>query len=65
MTEALDLAGFITPEMLIASNMGICAKVDGKTVLKSPDWFYVPEQEAAKLREILRKASISEEKDVD
>ncbi len=42
LTEALDLAGFITPGMLIASNMGICAKVDGKTVLKAPDWFYVP-----------------------
>ncbi len=30
------------PGILIASNMGICAKVDGKTVLKAPDWFYVP-----------------------
>ncbi|MGK7952771.1 MAG: Uma2 family endonuclease [Xenococcaceae cyanobacterium] len=42
LTEALDLAGSIAPGMLIASNMGICAKVDGKTVLKAPDWFYVP-----------------------
>jgi Uma2 family endonuclease len=42
LTEALDLAGWIAVEMLIASNMAICAKIDGKTVIKAPDWFYVP-----------------------
>lgn len=42
LTEALDLAGFITPTMLIASNMGICTRINGKTVIKAPDWFYVP-----------------------
>jgi Uma2 family endonuclease len=41
LTEALDLAGWIAAEMLIASNMAICAKIDGKTVVKAPDWFYV------------------------
>jgi Uma2 family endonuclease len=40
LTESLDLEGLITPEMLIASNLGICARVDGKTVIKAPDWFY-------------------------
>ncbi len=40
--EMLDLAGFITPNMLIASNFGICATVNGKIVVKAPDWFYVP-----------------------
>lgn len=43
LTEALDLQGFIAPEMLLASNMGICAKVSGRTVVKAPDWFYVPQ----------------------
>ena len=42
LTEALDLAGLISPSLLIASNLGICAKVDGQTVIKAPDWFYVP-----------------------
>jgi Uma2 family endonuclease len=42
LTEALDLGGLITPHLLIASNLGICAKVDGQTVIKAPDWFYVP-----------------------
>ncbi len=41
LTEALDLAGLITPNMLIASNMGICTKINEKTVIKAPDWFYV------------------------
>ena len=42
LTEALDIAELITPSLLIASNLGICAKVDGQTVIKAPDWFYVP-----------------------
>jgi Uma2 family endonuclease len=28
--------------MLIASNLGICATVNGELVIKAPDWFYVP-----------------------
>ena len=40
--EILELARKITSEMLIATNFGICAKVDGKTVVKAPDWVYIP-----------------------
>ncbi|HEY9604131.1 MAG TPA: hypothetical protein V6C85_21130 [Allocoleopsis sp.] len=40
--ESLELRGYITPEMLIASNLGICATVNGELVIKAPDWFYVP-----------------------
>ena len=40
--EALELADWIRPEMLIASNLGICATVNGSLVIKAPDWFYVP-----------------------
>ena len=40
--EILEIADFITPFMLIASNFGICATVDGKIVVKAPDWVYVP-----------------------
>ncbi|MBE9129135.1 MULTISPECIES: Uma2 family endonuclease [unclassified Coleofasciculus] len=42
LTEALDNYGFITDSLLIASNFGLCAKVNGKTVVKAPDWLYVP-----------------------
>lgn len=41
--EILELAGFTTANMPIGSNFGICANVDGKTVVKVPDWFYVPD----------------------
>ena len=40
--EILELAGFIQPQMLIVSNFGLCATVDGKIVVKAPDWLYVP-----------------------
>jgi Putative restriction endonuclease len=40
--EILEIAGLITPEMILATNFGICTKVDGKTAIKAPDWVYVP-----------------------
>jgi hypothetical protein len=40
--EILEIAGLITASMLIASNFGICATVEGKIVVKAPDWVYVP-----------------------
>jgi Putative restriction endonuclease/Helicobacter pylori protein of unknown function (DUF874) len=40
--ESLELAGLILESMLIASNFGICATVGDKTVVKAPDWVYVP-----------------------
>jgi Uma2 family endonuclease len=39
--ECLELAGLILASSLIASNFGICATVDDKTVVKAPDWVYV------------------------
>ena len=39
--EILELAGSIGAEMLIATNFGLCAKVDEKIVVKAPDWMYV------------------------
>jgi Uma2 family endonuclease len=42
LTDALGTANLITSEMLIASNFGLVAKVDGKTVVKAPDWLFVP-----------------------
>ncbi|MFN6561359.1 MAG: Uma2 family endonuclease [Nostoc sp. ChiSLP01] len=41
LTDALGEAGLITSEMLIASNFGLVAKVNEKTVVKAPDWLFV------------------------
>lgn len=43
--EAVELIDFIKPEMLMASNLGICATVNDQLVIKAPDWFYVPRVE--------------------
>ena len=40
--ESLELAGLIIESMLIASNFGLCATVDDKSIVKAPDWVYVP-----------------------
>jgi hypothetical protein len=40
--ESLELAGLILESMLIATNFGLCATVADKTVVKAPDWVYVP-----------------------
>ncbi|MGF1458968.1 MAG: Uma2 family endonuclease [Leptolyngbyaceae cyanobacterium] len=42
LTDALGEAGWIQPHMLLASNFGLVATVAGKTVVKAPDWLYVP-----------------------
>jgi Uma2 family endonuclease len=39
--ESLELAGLILESVLIATNFGICATVDRKTVVKAPDWVYI------------------------
>ncbi len=40
--ESLELAGLCTELMLITTNFGLCATVGGKTVVKAPDWVYIP-----------------------
>ncbi|MDJ0674834.1 MAG: DUF874 family protein [Calothrix sp. MO_167.B42] len=40
--ESLELADLILDSMIIATNFGICATVGDKTVVKAPDWVYVP-----------------------
>lgn len=40
--ESLEISGFIQPQMLMASNFGLCATVNGQLVVKAPDWVYVP-----------------------
>jgi Uma2 family endonuclease len=40
--ESLELANLILESMLIASNFGLCATVEGETIVKATDWVYVP-----------------------
>ncbi|WP_353929807.1 Uma2 family endonuclease [Okeanomitos corallinicola TIOX110] len=40
--ESLEIAGFIQPQMLIASNFGLCATVNNQIIVKAPDWLYIP-----------------------
>ncbi|MEG5061239.1 Uma2 family endonuclease [Microcoleus sp. A2-C5] len=42
LTDALGTSDRIQPEMLIASNFAIATTVNQKTVVKAPDWMYVP-----------------------
>lgn len=41
LTETLELAQRIQEPMLIGTNFGLCATVNGKLVIKAPDWVYV------------------------
>jgi Uma2 family endonuclease len=42
LTDALDANDRLTSSMLIASNFGLVATVNQKTIVKAPDWLYVP-----------------------
>ena len=52
--EILEIAGLIVAGILIAPNMGICATVDSKLVIKSPDWFYARNVQPLENQEIRR-----------
>lgn len=39
--EILEIAGYILPTMLIASNFALCATLNGQFIAKAPDWVYV------------------------
>ncbi|MGC1309509.1 MAG: DUF874 family protein [Phormidesmis sp.] len=41
LTESLSLSGYLSPTAFTCSNYGICARVEGKTVVKAPDWVWV------------------------
>lgn len=43
LTESLELAGLLPAQSLVTTNYGLCATVNGKTVVKAPDWGYVSE----------------------
>jgi Uma2 family endonuclease len=52
--EILEIAGLIVAGILVAPNMGICATVDSKLVIKAPDWFYARNVQPLSSQEIRR-----------
>ena len=42
LTESLAMAGKIPANALTTTNYGICATLNGKIVVKAPDWAYIP-----------------------
>ncbi len=42
LNDALGTAGRIQPDMIIATDFGIVAMINQETVIKAPDWVYVP-----------------------
>ncbi|MBF2064786.1 MAG: Uma2 family endonuclease [Calothrix sp. C42_A2020_038] len=42
LTESLVLKQKLAPNALTTTNYGICATLNGQTVVKAPDWGYVP-----------------------
>ncbi|MDX2242483.1 MAG: Uma2 family endonuclease [Leptolyngbyaceae cyanobacterium bins.302] len=42
LTESLELAGKLPANALTPTNYGICATVNGRIVVKAPDWAYIP-----------------------
>ena len=42
LTDSLNTAGYLPPESATTTNYGICAKVENKTVVKAPDWAWIP-----------------------
>jgi len=53
LTESLELAGKLPPNCLTPTNYAICATVNGKIVIKAPDWAYIPEIRVTK-KEVFR-----------
>jgi len=43
LTESLQIANRLSDRALTPTNYGICATVNGKIVVKAPDWAYIPE----------------------
>ncbi|WP_017314999.1 Uma2 family endonuclease [Mastigocladopsis repens] len=42
LTESLEITGRLPDNALTPTNYGICATLNGKIVIKAPDWAYVP-----------------------
>lgn len=52
--ESLEIARLIEDRILVASNMGVCATLNGKLAIKAPDWFYARNVEPFPTQEVRR-----------
>ena len=43
LSDSLEQAGRLQEDVLVSTNYGVCATLDGKIVVKAPDWMYVPQ----------------------
>jgi Uma2 family endonuclease len=43
LNDSLEQAGRLQEDVLVSTNYGVCATLDGKIVVKAPDWMYVPQ----------------------
>jgi len=41
LSDSLEQTGRLQENTLVATNYGVCARLDGKIVIKAPDWMYV------------------------
>ncbi|MEG4813164.1 Uma2 family endonuclease [Microcoleus sp. K5-D4] len=62
--EILEIAGLILAGILVAPNMGICATLNGKLVIKAPDWFYARNVQPLSSQEIRRSYTPNLEGDI-
>lgn len=54
LNEILGLHGLIESDAIVATDFGICTNVNGKTVIKAPDWVWIPHAEPPKNQRIRR-----------
>lgn len=57
LNDSLEVAKILAPEAMVASNMALVVKVNHKTIVKAPDWFYV--DQAHRLGECMIRRSYS------
>ncbi|MEG3974441.1 Uma2 family endonuclease [Microcoleus sp. herbarium8] len=62
--EILEIARLIVAGILVAPNMGICATLNGKLVIKAPDWFYARNVQTLENQEIRRSYTPNLEGDI-
>ncbi len=62
--EILEIAGLILQGILVASNMAVCATVEGKLAIKAPDWFYARNVQPLPAAEIRRSYTPSLEGEI-
>ena len=57
LSDALSNSTYFQEEMIVATNFGLCATVNGKTVIKAPDWVLVPKVANYKAETHIRRRS--------